>query len=149
LDGHTYAQSGALYRVVARKAKLEGSSDHEFCLNQMLIEEYQDIWSAISKPQYIEDGAARANAWTELLTKTLPTHLGFLEKLVGANGQFSPNNLLVGDVLMICLFQVLVEVADNAKCLDSFPKLLSFFNKNRDVVLSADDLKLWPYIVRK
>lgn len=41
-EGRTYAQSGALYRFIARKCNLEGANDHEFALNSMLIEVRRD-----------------------------------------------------------------------------------------------------------
>jgi hypothetical protein len=42
LDGLTLGQSGAHYRILARKTGLDGyGDDKNFALNQQLIEEYQ------------------------------------------------------------------------------------------------------------
>jgi glutathione S-transferase len=40
-DGHTVGQSGAIYRVLARKTGLDGGNDFDFNMSQQLIEEYQ------------------------------------------------------------------------------------------------------------
>jgi glutathione S-transferase len=47
-NGRSYAQSGALYRIIARRGGLEGGNDHEFALNQMLVEEYQVAFLVMS-----------------------------------------------------------------------------------------------------
>lgn len=146
-NGHVYAQSGAIYRILARRGGLEGASDHDFAVNQMLIEEYQDVYFQLAKPMYIKDDAARAAAWEESLTKYLPSHLSHIEKLIGQNGIFSSDRISVGDILMVCLFQIVSEI--DATSLEKFPKLSAFFAKHRDAVISADLLKTPPYIVRK
>lgn len=145
-DGNRiYAQSGAIYRILARRGGLDGGSDHEFALNSQLIEEYQDIFGSLTKPLYVKDDAARAAAWTET-EKYVHTHFGFLEKLIGDNGQFSPNRLLVGDVVVVCLINVtLVAIPDALK---DFPKLAAFYQKNHAQVLGDLD-KFNPYVVRK
>lgn len=93
------------------------------------------MYSASVKAQYIADDAARAKAWEEALTTNIPKHLGFLEKLVGENGQFSANRLLVGDVLIICGLKVVLEIEGNSHALDAFPKLKAFYTKHNDAVL--------------
>jgi len=132
-EGHVYAQSGAIFRIIARKAGLEGGSDHEFALNQQLIEEFQDIYGFLAKPVYMQDAGAKAAAVRDILDKTVPQHLGYLEKLVGPNGQFSPNRLLVGDVLVICALNIILSLAP--KALEGFPKLHAFYEKNHKAVL--------------
>jgi hypothetical protein len=69
----------------------------------------------------------------DVLEKTVPQHLTYLEKLVGANGQFSPNRLLVGDVMVICALNIILSLAP--KALDTFPKLHAFYEKNFKAVL--------------
>ncbi len=132
-DGHTYAQSGAIFRIIARKAGLEGGTDHEFALNQQLIEEFQDIYGFLAKPLYIQDATAKAATIKDTLEKTVPLHLGYLENLIGANGQFSPNRLLVGDILVVCGLNVVLDVSP--KALDTFPKLKAFYEKHHAEVL--------------
>ena len=151
VDGeHVYGQSGAIYRIIARKGGLEGGNDHDFAQNQQIIEEYQDIWQTLAKPLYITDDAARAKAWEELETTTLPKHLGFLERLIGANGHFSSGDrLLVGDILIICLAAVISEIAGFQKVLAQFPKIKALHDHNVNTVIGDDLLKAGAYIVRK
>ncbi len=109
----------------------------------------QDIFSLLAKSLYIKDDAARAASWSEVLTTAVPAQLALLEKLIGDNGLFSPNRLLVGDILIICILQILTEIEGNANALDNFPKLKAFFTNNRDAVLTPEFLKVHPYVVKK
>lgn len=106
----------------------------------------KDIYGVLSKNLYIKDDAARAAAWEETLKDKLPLHLGYLEKLVGGNGQFSPNRLLAGDVLIICALKIVTEV--QADALDKFPKVKAFFEKHGAAVL-GEYAKTPAYVVKK
>lgn len=132
-DGKYYAQSGALYRIIARKGGIDGyGNDHDFALNQEIIEEYQDMYAAVAKPLYVP-AEAKAAAVKDVLEKHIPHHLGHFESLVGANGRFSSNRLLVGDILVICGINIVLGVSD--KALANFPKLAAFYQKYHKEVL--------------
>jgi len=137
-EGKTYAQSGALYRFVARKCNLEGANDHEFALNSMLIEEYQDCVASFGKTMYVKDDAARAAAWTDTEKATL-TQLQYLEKLIdGTLSRFSPSRLLVGDILMVCLFNIVTSLFPTI--LTNTPKLAKFYETNKNLIAADESI---------
>lgn len=130
IDGeHTYAQSAAIIRIIARRAGLQGGSDHEYALNEMLIEEFGDIYNGLNKANYASDKEAGLKDFFENGCKT---QLGYLEKLIGASGRFSSSRLLVGDVVMVCLFDILTHLEPTV--LDAHPKLKAFFDANKEVL---------------
>lgn len=145
-----YAQSSAIYRFLAKKGHLtsggQGEDEHNFLLGQMLCDQHQDLYSILAKPYYVKDDAARAAAWGDA-EKSIHAQYAYLEKLIGANGQFSSGNrLLMGDILMVCAFNIVEHVFPNA--LDGFAKLKAFYAKNREPVLGDLD-KVPPYFVKK
>ena len=67
VDGDvSLAQSGALIRYVARKGGLSGETDADFAKSEMLIEEMQDIFTALVKAQYASD---KAQAYVECFSE--------------------------------------------------------------------------------
>ncbi len=131
--GQTIGQSGAQYRILARKAGLEGGNDFDFNQGQQLIEEYQDIYGALAKPAYIQDAAAKAAAISEFREKTAPQHLGYLERLVQEGGTFSQNGrILIGDIMATCALCLVQSVGVK---IDAFPKLKAFYEKHHAAIL--------------
>jgi glutathione S-transferase len=136
-------QSLAIVNYVARKTNLQGETDAEFAISQMLISEYNDLYDMLVKIQYLkkdktEDFAACfAGPWG--------TQLGYLVQLLGQKATFT-GKLLAGDV---CIWAVL-DIAVNLKkdLLDGYPTLKAFYENvgNNDAIkafLAANPLHMW------
>jgi len=123
-DGHVkVGQSAAIARYLARKAKLEGSTDAAFATSEQLFEEAADIFTILGKASSEKDKNA---AFDKAFAETLPTHFQNLEKLIGENGHFTSEHKLVAGE--IALFSVLNFSQDLSKeSLDNTPKLKKFY----------------------
>ena len=75
------AQSGAIIRYFAKLSNLDGSTMQEFGISDMLIEEYQDIFAALSRCNYNPD---KANAYSMALAEggVINKQFAFLENLL-------------------------------------------------------------------
>ena len=74
--------------------------------------------------------------------KKVHTQLAFIEKLVGANGRFTPSKMCVGDVLMVCLVNILISVFGQS-ILSATPKLAAFYEANKSII--AEDESIGHY----
>lgn len=87
---------------------------------------------------YVKDDAARAAAWIETEKSTL-TQLQHLEKLIdGALFRFSPSRLLVGDILMVCLLNIVTSLFPTI--LSNTPKLAKFYENNKNLIAADDSI---------
>jgi len=123
-DGHVkLGQSNAIARYIARKAKLEGSTDAEFAASEQLYEEAGDIYTILSKANYESDKNA---AFDKTFAETLPPHFHNLEKLIGEDGHFTKGHkLLAGEIVLFSVLNYAVGLSKDA--LDKTPKLKKFY----------------------
>jgi glutathione S-transferase len=78
------AQSGAVIRYVAHKAKLDGrENDADFAMSEMLIEEMQDLVTLMTNA--FRSPIGRVEAFLKLFAPDGPmrVQLDYLEKLIG------------------------------------------------------------------
>lgn len=121
------SQSGAIMRYLAKKTNLQGQTDADFVMSEMLTEEYGDVLNGLGKCQYPPTGAAgRPAAYTAYFGEdgAARKHLGNIEKLVTASGGFTSTRTM-GElaVVGICVLYTDLEPA----CLAPFPKLAAFY----------------------
>jgi glutathione S-transferase len=136
--GHTIGQSGAIFRILARKYNLlDGVGDDRTADTQeMLIEQFHDMHNVLIKPMYIlKDESAKKEAQVAAIA-SLHIHLKYLERL---SDKFSEGpRLLVGSILTICIINIAVHVASSA--LDDLPKLRAFYERNKSILDSTSDV---------
>jgi len=122
-DGSIHiGQSMAIVRYLARKFKLQGDTDADFGLSEMLIEESTDIYNLLAKAQYAPDG--KAAAYEKFFKEQLPGHLTNLEKLV--HGSQFCSRVLAGDLAIFAILDIIMGL--NTTFLASHPKLHAFYN---------------------
>jgi glutathione S-transferase len=117
-------QSLAIANYLAQKGGLLGFGA-DFAKSDMLVQEFEDIYSALIKAQYAGEG--KAEAYNKFLSEYLPKQLGYLEKLLRADGkQFTSGaKFLVGDYAIAVALDLCVGV--KADALASSPKLQAFY----------------------
>jgi glutathione S-transferase len=119
------AQSLAIVRFLARRGGLEGKSDADYAVSEMLIQEFEDVYGVLAKANYVPDDAKVA-AWTKARDETLPHHLANLEKLLPAGSAFfTTEGPTAGDLAAYMALNFALDV--NADALDKFPKLAGFY----------------------
>jgi len=120
-----FAQAYAIARYIARKGKLEGSTDADFGTSEQLYEESVDLFRVIvsALQQEKEKGAAIRKA---VETET-PKHLEALEKLIiESSGHFvSGSTLVAGEIAIFSALNYLLEAKHDL--LDGYPKLNKFY----------------------
>ena len=99
----------------------------------MLVAEAEDIYAALQKGQptlyaKIGSGVKTEQTHEELWTKSLPHHLGCLEKLCDVDGRFTSTGVTSGEMF---LWGVLHQVALLAKAFvfDGRPKLAAYYER--------------------
>ena len=133
------SQSGAIVRVLARKAGLEGKTDADFALSEMLIEECKDLYADAGKAMYPKDGAeGRPAAFADFFSESgaANKHLGFLEKLIGASGRFT-SAPTTGEVAVVAVISILKDLKPAAELLASHPKLAAFYGARAEAADKA------------
>lgn len=100
------AQSMAIFRVLARQARLDCADDlRAFAVSEMLIEESVDIYNIISKAHYAADKKA---AWAQAIDVLIPRQLQYLEALLARAGSVCFTGRAVsawGLLISVCLMQ--------------------------------------------
>jgi glutathione S-transferase len=129
-SGAGVSQSGAIVRTLARRAGLEGKSEADFILSEMLTEEYGDLLNALGKAMYPAAGnATRPAAMTAFFDASGagPKHLAHFEALVNAAGAFTsaPTS---GELAVVAACHLLLLLEPT--CLAAFPKLAAFYAKH-------------------
>ncbi len=121
------SQSGAIMRYLAKKANLQGQTDADFVMSEMLTEEYGDVLNGLGKCQYPADGAkGRPAAFTAYFAAEGPAqkHLGNLEKLVSASGGFTSTRTM-GELAVVGICVLYTDLEPT--CLANFPKIAAFY----------------------
>jgi len=135
----TLNQSIAITNYVGRKAGIQGETDSEFGISQMLISECNDIFEILNKAQYAEDKKA---AWKEVWEEKLAWEFHCLTNIIGDKETFT-GKYLTGDLSIWATLDIIVSV--KADALEKFPKLDAFYKR----VLAAPGLsevtKMWSY----
>jgi len=116
------AQSGAIARYLGRKFGLQGESDADFAHSEQLIEESQDIFTALVKANYSPN---KAEAYTEAFATTIPNHLANLEKLL--NGDRFTSKTTTGELAIFNVINIALDL--EAGLLGNFPGLQAFYNR--------------------
>ncbi len=91
-----FAQSGAILRYLAHKGNLDGRDNpSDFAINEMLIEEYQELYGLFAKAQYAPEG--KTEGWNKLVSEGSVFHkqLQYLENLLV--GDHFSSRILSGD----------------------------------------------------
>jgi glutathione S-transferase len=122
-----FSQSQAILRYLARKGGLQGETDADFALSEMLIEESRDINALMDKA--ISSSNKNA-AYDEMFSEggAITQQLRFVERLLSAERTFfsSGDSRLAGEYVLGCVLNAVQLVQPNA--LAHFPKLMRFFD---------------------
>jgi len=120
-----FAQASAIARYIARKGKLEGSTDADFATSEQLYEEAVDIFTEPSKA-FLQEGDKIAAVKKVLETDT-PKHLAALEKLIiESSGHFTSGpKLVAGEIAVFSGLNFLLLIKQDL--LAGFPKLTKFY----------------------
>ena len=116
------AQSGAIARYLGRKFGLQGESDADFAQSEQLIEESQDIFTAVAKAQYSPN---KAEAYTEAFATEVPKHFELLEKLL--QGDKFTSATTTGEIAIFGVINIILDL--EAGALANFPGLQAFYNR--------------------
>lgn len=123
--GIRIGQSGAITRYLARIGGLQGSTDADYAMSEMLLSEYEDIYNMFVKAKY-SDPKDQVAAWSECLETKLPKQLTYLEALLkDGNPYFTTRGPCVGDLAIFCGLNVALDC--NPRILQLFPKLQRFY----------------------
>jgi len=128
----TIAQTNAIARYFAKLGggSLLGSSDADFGISEMLIEESSDLTMLLIKAHYGNgEGHDRAAGYNNFFQTTLPPQLAHLEKLVHGN-KFT-GELVLGEVAIYCNFNIIAEIEPSF--LDATPNLKAFYTRMHEL----------------
>ena len=133
-DTAPVAQTTAIAAVIGKLAGTDGAENtNDFAMSSMLVAEAEDIYAALQKGQptlyaKIGSGVKTEQTHEELWTKSLPHHLGCLEKLCDVDGRFTSTGVTSGEMF---LWGVLHQVALLAKAFafDGRPKLAAYYER--------------------
>ena len=131
--GAKVCQSAAIVRVLARRGGLEGKSEADFVLSEMLTEEFGDLLNALGKAMYPNPPAndQRPSAMAALFAPegAAAKHLRHFEGLLSATGAFTsaPTS---GELAVVAACHLLKEL--EPACLEAVPKLKAFFEGARE-----------------
>jgi glutathione S-transferase len=131
-DGPSVSQSGAIVRALSRRGGLEGKTEADFVLSEMLTEEFGDILNALGKAMYPNPAAGnteRPAAMAAFFAEACPKHLANLEKLINASGAFT-SAPTAGELAVVAACHLLKELEPT--CLSATPKLAAFFTGARE-----------------
>lgn len=111
-DGFMMGQSLAIVHFLAREAHLLGESRAEYARSEELIQEFEDLLTALGKAHYSPEGRTKAMdnffASTSIPNlKTFWTHKDCLSKLLGDQKTFSKGKLLAGDLAIWTAFDII------------------------------------------
>jgi len=101
-DGMVLSQSGAIARFVADQVGLAPSTAAEQAQADMIIEGVKDLHEKLAKIRWEQDEEKKKEMKKEMFEKTLPTQLGYFEKLLKSNndgkGYFFGDKLTYADL---------------------------------------------------
>eukprot|EP01103_Thecamoeba_quadrilineata_P021279 TRINITY_DN9722_c0_g1_i1.p1 TRINITY_DN9722_c0_g1~~TRINITY_DN9722_c0_g1_i1.p1 ORF type:complete len:196 (+),score=47.74 TRINITY_DN9722_c0_g1_i1:13-600(+) len=115
------AESAAITRFLARKAKIEGDNDEDFAHSEQAIEFANDILTALAQAHYGSDKKAGYKKFYE----ELPTYLGKAEKVL--KGDFFASKLTTGDLAIFSILNIIVDAHPTA--LDNNARLKAHYNR--------------------
>jgi glutathione S-transferase len=131
--GAKVCQSGAIVRVLARRGGLEGKTDADFALSEMLTEEFGDLLNALGKAmspnQPSNDQRPAAMAALFAAEGAALKHLRHFEGLLNAAGSFT-SAPTAGELAVVAACHLLKEL--EPACLDAVPRLRAFFAGARE-----------------
>ena len=132
--GMVIGQSIAITNYIAKKGGIDGASDDEFALGQMLIAEGEDIYALCQKhelarwkTQEVRD--SKAEERKVLFAETIPLHFSHLEKLcVGAKG-FTSTGSTAGELYLWGMLMQAMHCSETGAdaFLEKVPKLKAWY----------------------
>nr|APX42722.1 glutathione S-transferase [Corbicula fluminea] len=144
IDGDVkITQSNAILKHIARKHKLDGETERDKAIVDMLLEQAMDLRNGVVRLCYNPD---YENLKVDYF-KNIGTQLAAFEKKLGDNKWFAGNEVTVADFpLYDLLDQHTLMKADS---LDAYPKLQAFLRRFREVpkvkdYLAKDSVKNLP-----
>ncbi|XP_060551537.1 glutathione S-transferase Mu 1-like [Ruditapes philippinarum] len=146
IDGDVkISQSHAIVRHVARKYKLDGETEKEKAVVDMIIEEAMDLRNNIYKITYTS--VENYEKLKPDFFKNLPPKLKQFENHLGVNDWFAMDAITAADFSMYDLLDFLRRLQSD--CLNAFPKLQSFLERFESLpkvkeYLSLDKVKNLP-----
>ena len=148
--GAKVCQSAAIVRVLARRGGLEGKSDADYALSEMLTEEFGDLLNALGKAMYPNPPSndQRPAAMTALFAAegAAVKHLKHFEGLLGASGAFT-STPTSGELAVVAACHLLKEL--EPACLEAVPRLKAFFEGAREASAAKVLAGLAQYYQRK
>jgi glutathione S-transferase len=141
-EGRVIAQSGAILRYIARKGKIEGTSDKDFALSEQLMQEAEDIFVTFTKAK--NSGDAAKDKFTKAFTEFLPHHLAYLGRFL--TGDKFTTEVTVGELTLFANLKQIVNLQPNV--LKGY-KVEAFYNRIAALPAIAGFLarsELRPYI---
>lgn len=147
-DGMKIAQSGAIMRFFAKKGNLNGTTDAEYVLSEMLMSEAEDVWGQLTKALYDKVDGSNAAAFSKLFAADgwFGKHAVCIEKLLPLGSTFfsAGEKRLAGSYYMACVLDCALSV--DAACLDATPRLKAFVKAMLELPEFADTKALHAYV---
>ncbi|XP_060552241.1 glutathione S-transferase Mu 1-like [Ruditapes philippinarum] len=146
IDGDVkITQSHAILRHVARKYKLDGETENEKAVVDMVIEEAMDLRHGIVKITYTS--VENYEKWKPDFFKNLPPKLEQFENHLGVNDWFAGHTITAADFSMYEILDQLRRMQPDS--LNAFPKLQAFLDRFESLpkvkeYLSLDKVKNLP-----
>ncbi|XP_050509818.1 glutathione S-transferase-like [Diabrotica virgifera virgifera] len=138
VDGKAIPQSTAICRYLASIVKLDGKDAKESLALDVAVETLFDVQKLSSEVSYEQD-AARKKEKLEKLKQGLPVYLVKLDEYAKKhNGYIAFERLSWADILFVCIYEVLVNVAGK-EAVASYPSLQQV-KKN---VLATKGINKW------
>jgi glutathione S-transferase len=123
VDGEVkIAQSNAIARYLGRKYGLQGNSDADFALSELLIEEQVDLNNIVFKANYSPN---KNESFDKVFAEEYPAQLAFLEKLL--TNDFFTSELTTGSLAIFNAFNLALDLQPTL--LDNYPKLKAFYER--------------------
>lgn len=136
IDGDVkITQSNAILKHIARKHKLDGETDREKAVVDMLLDQAMDLRNGVVRLCYNKDYEKLKD---EYFTNVQP-QLAAFEKKLGDNPWFVGNKVTVVDFPMYELLDQHTRM--KADSLDAYPKLTAFLKRFRDLPKVKDYLE--------
>lgn len=127
-DGNKLCQSRAIARFLARKFNLAGKTEWDEVRADMIVDEVEDMFTAIFKFFFLQDNAAKAEAKSKYLQEQLPVTLDNFERLLkenkGGDGYFVGDGLTWADLQLLVVVDWL-QMLGATDLLNERPKLLA------------------------
>lgn len=132
--GMILGQSAAIANYIAKKGGIDGASDEEFALGQMLIAEGEDIYTLCQKHELArwkkpEVRSSMAEERKVLFAETIPLHLSHLEKLCVVPKGFTSSGSTAGELYLWGMLMQAMHCSETGAdaLLDKTPKLKAWY----------------------